>query len=73
MSKALSIPTIGIGAGVDCDGQVLVSYDMLGINTQRLPKFVKNFLEENNSVQGAVEAFISAVKTNKFPDNQHSY
>ena len=73
VSKALSIPTIGIGAGVDCDGQVLVSYDMLGINTQRLPKFVKNFLEENNSVQGAVEAFISAVKTNKFPDNQHSY
>lgn len=73
VSQALSIPTIGIGAGVDCDGQVLVSYDMLGINTQHLPKFVKNFLKDNSDVQSAVKAFIGTVKTNKFPDDQHSY
>ena len=73
VSQAISIPTIGIGAGVDCDGQVLVSYDMLGINTQRLAKFVKNFLEDNHDIQGAVKAFISAVKTQEFPDDQHSY
>ena len=73
VSQAISIPTIGIGAGVDCDGQVLVSYDMLGINTQRLAKFVKNFLEDNHDIQGAVKAYISAVKTQEFPDDQHSY
>lgn len=73
VSQAISIPTIGIGAGVDCDGQVLVSYDMLGINTQRLAKFVKNFLKDNHDIQGAVKAFISAVKTQEFPDDQHSY
>jgi 3-methyl-2-oxobutanoate hydroxymethyltransferase len=73
VSQALSIPTIGIGAGVDCDGQVLVSYDMLGINTQHLPRFVKNFLKDNNDIQGAVNAFISAVKDQTFPGDEHSY
>ena len=73
VSQALSIPTIGIGAGVDCDGQVLVSYDMLGINTKRLPRFVKNFLKDNNDIQGAINAFITAVKTQSFPGNEHSY
>jgi 3-methyl-2-oxobutanoate hydroxymethyltransferase len=73
VSQALSIPTIGIGAGVDCDGQVLVSYDMLGINTKHLPRFVKNFLKDNNDIQGAVNAFISAVKDQTFPGDEHSY
>ncbi len=73
ISKALSIPTIGIGAGVDCDGQVLVSYDMLGINTNHLPRFVKNFLQDNNSIQAAVNAFIGAVKDKTFPGDEHSY
>lgn len=73
VSQALSIPTIGIGAGVDCDGQVLVSYDMLGINAQHLPRFVKNFLKDNNDIQGAVKAFVSAVKAQEFPTDQHSY
>ncbi|RUM81853.1 MAG: 3-methyl-2-oxobutanoate hydroxymethyltransferase, partial [Candidatus Thioglobus sp.] len=73
VSQALSIPTIGIGAGVDCDGQVLVSYDMLGINTKHLPRFVKNFLKGNNDIKGAVNAFIAAVKTQSFPGNEHSY
>ncbi len=73
VSQALSIPTIGIGAGVYCDGQVLVSYDMLGINTKHLPRFVKNFLKGNNDIQGAINAFITAVKTQSFPGNEHSY
>jgi 3-methyl-2-oxobutanoate hydroxymethyltransferase len=73
VSQALSIPTIGIGAGLDCDGQVLVSYDMLGINTKHLPRFVKNFLKDNNDIQGAVNAFISAVKDQTFPGDEHSY
>jgi len=73
VSQALSIPTIGIGAGSDCDGQVLVSYDMLGINTGRMPKFVKNFLTDNNDIQGAVKAFIGAVKNQTFPGDEHSY
>ena len=72
-SQAISIPTIGIGAGVDCDGQVLVSYDMLGINTGHMPKFVKNFLKGNSDIQGAVNAFIDAVKNQSFPGDEHSY
>ncbi len=73
ISKHLTIPTIGIGAGVNCDGQVLVSYDMLGINTGRVPKFVKNFLIESNNITTAVNEFIRSVKTQEFPTDQHSY
>lgn len=73
VSQALNIPTIGIGAGVDCDGQVLVSYDMLGINTGHSPRFVRNFIKDNNDIQSAVNAFIKAVKSQSFPDDEHSY
>jgi 3-methyl-2-oxobutanoate hydroxymethyltransferase len=65
------MPNIGIGAGVDCDGQVLVSYDMLGI-TQNPPKFVKNFLT-NGNIQSATKDCIQAVKGNTFPADKHSY
>lgn len=71
ISRSLNIPTIGIGAGVDCDGQVLVSYDMLGIN-QIPPKFVKNFLT-NGNIQSATKDFIQAVKNSDFPTDKHSY
>ncbi|BAS67745.1 MAG: 3-methyl-2-oxobutanoate hydroxymethyltransferase [Gammaproteobacteria bacterium] len=71
ISKQLTIPTIGIGAGVDCDGQVLVSYDMLGI-TQNTPKFVKNFLT-NGNIQSATNDFIQAIKNSTFPADVHSY
>ncbi len=73
ISQVLNIPTIGIGAGSDCDGQVLVSYDMLGINTQRMPKFVKNFLSSNNSIESAVKDFIRSVKNRTFPTDEQSY
>jgi 3-methyl-2-oxobutanoate hydroxymethyltransferase len=71
ISQSLNIPTIGIGAGVDCDGQVLVSYDMLGI-TQNPPKFVKNFLT-SGSIISATSDFIQAVKNQTFPTDKHSY
>jgi 3-methyl-2-oxobutanoate hydroxymethyltransferase len=69
-----SIPTIGIGAGRQCDGQVLVLHDLLGINSgHRRPKFVKDFLAEGGSIAGAVRAFAAAVRDGTFPDAEHSY
>lgn len=73
VSKALVIPVIGIGAGADCDGQVLVVYDMLGITPKKAPKFVKNFLQGNKSVQDALAAYVKEVKAGSFPDSDHSF
>ncbi|MFS8137090.1 MAG: 3-methyl-2-oxobutanoate hydroxymethyltransferase [Thermomonas sp.] len=68
------IPTIGIGAGAGCDGQVLVLHDLLGLDTgHRRPKFVKDFLAEGGSVAGAVRAFADAVHAGTFPTSEHSY
>ncbi|MGN7918407.1 MULTISPECIES: 3-methyl-2-oxobutanoate hydroxymethyltransferase [Lysobacter] len=70
----LAIPTIGIGAGPHCDGQVLVLHDLLGVNSgHRRPKFVKDFLAEGGSVAGAFQAFADAVRSGAFPDAAHSY
>jgi len=73
ISRLLTIPVIGIGAGVDCDGQVLVVYDMLGITSGRRPRFVKDFMPETGSVPGAVSAFVKAVKEKCFPTDEHSF
>ncbi len=74
ISAALKIPTIGIGAGPGCDGQVLVLHDMLGLASgHRRPRFVKDFLAEGGSVVGAAKAFASAVRDGSFPDAEHSY
>ena len=73
ISRLLSIPVIGIGAGVGCDGQVLVVYDMLGITEGPLPRFVKNFLADANSIEGAIEAYVKAVKQGSFPSRQQSF
>lgn len=73
ISESLDIPVIGIGAGVYCDGQVLVVYDMLGITPRHSPKFVKNFLEESSSVADALAAYVSAVKEGQFPAEEHSF
>jgi 3-methyl-2-oxobutanoate hydroxymethyltransferase len=62
-------PTIGIGAGADTAGQVLVMHDMLGVNLGKMPKFVHNFMAQTDSVRGAMEAFVKAVKQGTFPDN----
>ncbi len=74
ITKASAIPTIGIGAGPDCDGQVLVLHDLLGLDSgHRRPKFVKDFLADGGSVAGAVRAFAAAVRDGTFPDAGHSY
>lgn len=65
--------TIGIGAGVDCSGQVLVLHDMLDIYPGRKAKFVKNFMEGAPSVQAAVEAYVHAVRSSAFPGKEHSF
>jgi 3-methyl-2-oxobutanoate hydroxymethyltransferase len=62
--------TIGIGAGVDCAGQVLVMHDMLGINLGKMPKFVHNFMADAATVRGAMQAYVQAVKTKQFPVNE---
>jgi 3-methyl-2-oxobutanoate hydroxymethyltransferase len=74
ITQASAIPTIGIGAGVSCDGQVLVLHDLLGANTgHRRPKFVKDFLAEGGSIAGAVRAYAEAVRSGAFPDAAHAY
>jgi 3-methyl-2-oxobutanoate hydroxymethyltransferase len=73
VTQSLSIPTIGIGAGAGCSGQVLVLHDMLGIFPGKRPRFVKNFLEENGSVQNAIGAYIRAVKDGTFPGPEHTF
>jgi len=73
ISQCLRIPTIGIGAGPDCDGQVLVLYDLLGITPGKRPSFSHNFLEDSDDIPGALCAFIEAVKAGRFPAPQHSF
>ncbi len=73
ITERLSIPTIGIGAGVNCDGQVLVVHDMLGMFDMYTPKFVKKYADMKTVRTGAVEKFIAEVKEQKFPDKQHSF
>ena len=74
ITAASPIPTIGIGAGAGCDGQVLVLHDLLGVNTgHRRPKFVKDFLADGGSIADAVRAFADAVRDGSFPDAAHSY
>jgi len=73
ISEALSIPVIGIGAGIDCDGQVLVTYDMLGISRGHKAKFVKNFLQGNTDIESAIRAYVDEVKQAKYPALEHSY
>ncbi|HWH79090.1 MAG TPA: 3-methyl-2-oxobutanoate hydroxymethyltransferase, partial [Candidatus Binatus sp.] len=66
-------PTIGIGAGMHCDGQVLVIHDMLGLFEDFTPKFVKRYADVKSAVNGAVKEFIDEVKTRKFPAEEHSF
>ncbi|MBJ6982906.1 3-methyl-2-oxobutanoate hydroxymethyltransferase [Luteimonas sp. MC1572] len=74
ITRDSAAPTIGIGAGPHCDGQVLVMHDFLGLDSgHRRPKFVKDFLAEGGSVEGAARAYIAAVQDGSFPDAAHSY
>jgi len=73
ITKSLTIPTIGIGAGPDCSGQVLVLQDMLGISPGKPPKFVKNFMDGHASIEAAVKAYVREVKSGKFPGTEHGF
>ena len=73
ITAEVHIPTIGIGAGPDCSGQVLVLQDMLGISPGKPPKFVKNFMEGRHSVEAAVKAYVREVKSGKFPGLEHGF
>lgn len=73
VSTSLHIPTIGIGAGNDCDGQVLVMHDMLGINTEFKPRFLRQYLNLHEQITGAVQQYITDVKSGDFPNEQESY
>jgi len=82
ISEHIQIPTIGIGAGVDCDGQVLVLQDLLGIYTgaaskkpgdYKAPRFAKNFLSAAGSIEKAIASYVQAVKDKSFPAIEHSY
>ena len=73
VTASLSIPTIGIGAGRDCSGQVLVLYDLLGVFPGRKAKFVRNFMDGATSIQQAVENYVRAVKDGSFPGPEHSF
>ncbi|MDP9109890.1 MAG: 3-methyl-2-oxobutanoate hydroxymethyltransferase [Pseudomonadota bacterium] len=72
-TAALTIPTIGIGAGPDCSGQVLVMHDMLGIFPGRKARFVKNFMDGQSTIEGAINAYISEVKAGAFPAAAHCF
>lgn len=73
VTARLSIPTIGIGAGVDCDGQVLVSYDLLGLFDQISPKFVKHYASLGDATRNAAKAYVDDVKARTFPGDEHSF
>lgn len=73
VTEQLLIPTIGIGAGVECDGQVLVLHDMLGLTSGSVPKFAKAFCNLRETIAGAVQNFCQEVQSGTFPDEQYSY
>lgn len=73
ITEAVKMPTIGIGAGPHCDGQVLVLYDLLGITPGKRPVFSHNFLEQADDIPSALAAFVQAVKAGTFPDAAHSF
>jgi 3-methyl-2-oxobutanoate hydroxymethyltransferase len=73
ITEAVSVPTIGIGAGPHCDGQVLVCYDFLGMYREIRPKFVKRYAELGEAVVGAAAAFVREVQAGEFPAVEHSF
>jgi 3-methyl-2-oxobutanoate hydroxymethyltransferase len=73
ITMEISIPTIGIGAGAHCDGQVLVLYDMLGITVGKRPRFSKDFLDGRGSVVEAIRAYAHAVRSGEFPAAEHAF
>jgi len=73
LTQLLKVPTIGIGAGVDCSGQVLVLHDMLGVYPGKTARFVQNFMQGADSIDAAVSAYVAAVRECRFPAAEHCY
>jgi 3-methyl-2-oxobutanoate hydroxymethyltransferase len=73
ITETLTIPTIGIGAGPACDGQVLVYHDLLGLSEGHLPRFVKRYANLSREIRDALEAYVHDVRTGAFPDEEHTY
>lgn len=73
ITRKLSIPTIGIGAGKECDGQVLVTHDIVGYFDRFVPKFVKQYTRINGAIQEAIRGFKSETESGDFPDDEHSF
>ena len=73
ITQALEIPVIGIGAGIDVDGQILVLHDILNVTVGKKPKFSKNFMQGQPSIQAAVSRYVTEVKRGQFPDQSHSF
>ena len=73
ITEQLTIPVIGIGAGVDCDGQVLVVYDMLGIGLSKPPRFTKDYMQQTDSIFAALQAYVAEVQSSHFPAQEHSF
>ena len=72
ISSKLDIPVIGIGAGPDTDGQVLVMHDLLGLS-EHTARFVQNFMEGQSTISGGLKAFVDAVKSGHYPREEHTY
>jgi 3-methyl-2-oxobutanoate hydroxymethyltransferase len=73
ITDAVPVPTIGIGAGRHCDGQVLVWHDMLGLTAGHVPKFVKQYADLGRETMKALEAYVTDVRAGRFPEAQHTY
>ena len=73
VTEALRVPTIGIGAGADCDGQVLVWHDLLGLYEGKAPRFVKRYADLASEARKALEAYVDDVREGRFPEEQHTY
>jgi 3-methyl-2-oxobutanoate hydroxymethyltransferase len=73
ITEVVASPVIGIGAGPDVDGQILVLYDILGITQGAMPRFVRNFLEEEVSILGGLKAYVQAVKDRSYPAKEHCF
>lgn len=73
ITAAVNIPTIGIGAGKDCDGQILVMHDLLGLEDRRKPKFVKHYLELAGMIKSAVGSYVEEVNSGQYPAPEHSF
>ena len=73
VTRRLEVPTIGIGAGPDCDGQVLVYHDLLGLTEGHLPRFVKRYASLSREIRDALESYADEVRSGTFPEDQHTY